>query len=237
MSKAKANERRAKLEEVQREHQTADRRRNLLFGGIGGVLALAIIGGSIAAVQQVEANKPENKALTAFGVPATEASCTEFLTTKSGDVNNHVPPVDGEGNPTVIKYATVPPSFGPHFDAPAPFERDFYTERDRPAMETLVHNLEHGYVVVWYDPDLPPAQADDLRGVVQKLRSQPETRKVIASAWDNSYGTLTDGAQIAMSHWGTKNGTRQLCGQVSGEAINAFVQAHPPTGSPEPFAA
>jgi hypothetical protein len=239
MSKAKANERREKLDAMRREQQAADRKRNLLFGGIGGVLALAIIGGSVFAVQRTEANKPENKELASFGVSAADAACTDVIEDKpkSEDINNHVPPVDAQGNVTVVSYETTPPSYGPHFGAPAPFEREFYTDRDRPAMEELVHNLEHGYVVVWYDPSLPAEQIDDLRGVVANLRANQETQKIIASAWDPAYGTFDDDAKVAMSHWGRENSARQLCGAVSGEVIGAFANEHPPTESPEPFGA
>lgn len=237
MSNAKSDDRRNRLDEVKRQQQAADRKRNLLFGGIGGIVALAIVGGSVFAVQRTEANKPENREIASFGVPAADASCEKVEKTKSSGVNNHVNPTQPDGKPTVVKYATVPPSFGPHYGAPAPFERGFYTERDRPAMEELVHNLEHGYVVVWYDPALSADDASDVEGIVTKLRTTPETQKVIASAWDDAYGALPDGTAIALSHWGVANGTRQLCGAVSGEAIQEFVVANPPSDSPEPFGA
>ena len=43
-----------------------------------------------------------------------------------------------------------PPDSGTHYAEPAPFTKHFYAEADRPAVGTLVHNLEHGYTVVWY---------------------------------------------------------------------------------------
>jgi hypothetical protein len=237
VSKKKADERREKLDQVRREQQAADRRRNLLFGGLGAGLAVLIIGGSLVAVQRTEAAKPENKELAAFGVSAADADCGDLLKESSSGQNDHVPPVDAQGQATVIDYTTVPPAFGPHLAAPAPFERAFYTDRDRPAMEALVHNLEHGYVVVWYDPELAEDQIEDLRGTVAKLRASEETRKVIASAWDPTYGAFPEDAAIGMSHWGVKEGVRQFCGAVSGEAIGAFAVEHPPTESPEPFGA
>jgi thymidylate synthase len=237
MSKSKANERREKLDQIRKEQKSADRQRNWLFAGVGGVAALAIVGGSIYAVQQVEANKPENQELSAFGVSASAASCTDNLATKSEGVNDHVPTLGEDGNPTVVKYSTVPPAFGPHYGAPAPFERGFYTARDKPAMEELVHNLEHGYKVVWYDDALPDDQKQDLEDIVTNLRGDADTQKIIASAWDPAYGELPDGKLVAMSHWGTKEGVRKLCGAVSGEAIGAFATDHPPTDSPEPFGA
>lgn len=234
MTKEKPADRRQRIEEIKREQQAADRRRNLLFGGIGGLIALVIVGGSVFAVQRTEAGKPENRAFESFGVSAADASCGEVLSTKSSGVNNHVQPTQPDGTKTVVDYTTVPPSFGPHFGNPAPFERGFYTDRDRPAMEELVHNLEHGYVVVWYDPAISGDDKSELEGTVAKLRSENATAKVIASPWDATYGKLPEGTTIAMSHWGVKEGSRQLCGAVSGEAINAFVIANPPTDSPEP---
>ena len=35
--------------------------------------------------------------------------------------------------------------------------RKFYTSDDRPAVATLVHNLEHGFTLLWYDETI----ADD----------------------------------------------------------------------------
>lgn len=237
MPKDKGADARRRVDEIKREQQAADRRRNLLFGGIGGLIALIIVGGSIVAVQRTEANKPENRALESFGVSAAEASCGEVLKTKSSGVNNHVQPTQTDGSKTVVDYTTVPPAFGPHYGTPAPFELGFYGERDRPDMEALVHNLEHGYVVVWYDPALSGEDLTAVEGTVLKLRTENATAKVIASPWDDSYGSLPDGTSIAMSHWGVKAGSRQLCAGVSGEAISAFVVAHPPSDSPEPNAA
>lgn len=237
MSKSKANDRREQLDKIRKEQQAADRKRTWLFGGIGAVAAVAIIGGSIVAVQQVEANKPENKALAAFGVAAADAACTDEQKTPSEGVNNHVPNVDEAGNKTVVEYTSVPPSFGAHYGAPAPFERGFYTDRDKPAMEELVHNLEHGYVVVWYDPALSDDQTQALEDTVSNLRGNADTQKIIASAWDPAYGELPDGKQVALSHWGTKEGVIKHCGSVSGEVIGQFAKDYPASDSPEPFGA
>ena len=38
--------------------------------------------------------------------------------------------------------------------------RKFYTEDDRPELEALVHNLEHGYTILWYDETIAD-DADD----------------------------------------------------------------------------
>jgi hypothetical protein len=46
-----------------------------------------------------------------------------------------------------VEYKTMPPTSGPHF--PDPTAPGFYTAR--PAFGYLVHSLEHGSVVIYYD--------------------------------------------------------------------------------------
>ena len=57
------------------------------------------------------------------------------------------------------------------------------------------------------------------------------------SAWDPSYGELPAGKKFALSHWSatlaadgtsvaTQAGHRQLCGDLSGEVVKAFIDKH-----------
>jgi hypothetical protein len=57
------------------------------------------------------------------------------------------------------------------------------------------------------------------------------------SRWDEAYGTFPEGKHVALSHWGAEQGHRQLCGQVSGEVVNRFIERFPASDSPEPNAA
>ena len=57
----------------------------------------------------------------------------------------HIP--DGQ---KALDYNSDPPTSGQHYDVPA--EAGFYNEA--PADETLVHNLEHGHVVIYYNCEL-----------------------------------------------------------------------------------
>jgi Protein of unknown function (DUF3105) len=57
-----------------------------------------------------------------------------------------------------FKYSSFPPTSGPHFGIPA-----VYNLYDEPVPEIrLVHNLEHGAVVVQYGPDVPPATVQQI---------------------------------------------------------------------------
>ncbi len=90
-----------------------------------------------------------------------------------------------------VEYKTMPPTSGPHF--PDPTAPGFYTQR--PAFGYLVHSLEHGSVVIYYNPaQLTPDVEKSLRAFVQ-ANSNPETGIVavpdadfanpfILTAWD-----------------------------------------------------
>ncbi|WP_436931408.1 DUF3105 domain-containing protein [Halosimplex halobium] len=63
---------------------------------------------------------------------------------------------------TDIDYERVPPTSGPHWGGSWE-SAGFYTEQ--PPLESLVHSLEHGAVVVYYDPaELTPEAEEHLRG-------------------------------------------------------------------------
>jgi len=90
---------------------------------------------------------------------------------------------------TLIAYKTDPPTSGAHYNTPtAP---GFYTE-PQPA-GAVVHGLEHGHIVIYYDPSNTAAEvvetlkgyAETYRGtwdgVVVLPREQPE--EVVLTAW------------------------------------------------------
>ena len=56
--------------------------------------------------------------------------------------------------------------------APAPFNRKFYTDKDRPELEALVHNLEHGYTILWYDDTIAddPDELNVIDAIADKFR-------------------------------------------------------------------
>jgi len=93
----------------------------------------------------------------------TEAGDTERL----ADVEQF----PDEGNKHVesgtdIEYERTPPLSGPHYDTPT--AAGFYAER-QPA-GNLVHALEHGAVVVYYDPNALSGAAGDDDSAEESLR-------------------------------------------------------------------
>jgi hypothetical protein len=225
--------RRQRIEEMRAEQRRADRKRTALIVGTAGVLAVALVVGVVFAIQYQNAHDPKTKPIASFGVPAADAGCSPEVTKASTASQVHVGPGTNTPNETFVKYETVPPMFGPHFVTPAPFGTTFYTTRDRPKVETLVHNLEHGYTVVWYDSTITGDQLDQLKGLSERIPAAG-TPKFIVSAWDTAHGTFPAGKHVAFSHWGQKSGYMQLCAKVSGEAVQTFVDRHPYVDSPEP---
>ena len=188
--------------------------------------------------------------LASIGAPA---SVCDKITTKKADGNQqHVP------TGTQVTYSTAPPAFGSHWNeqgvAPAPFNRKFYTEKDRPELEALVHNLEHGYTILWYDQSIADDgdQLNVIDGIANKFRADSNNLrfKFIAAPWtaqdEKESGKFPDGMHIAISHWSAGGsgetdvakqvGVFQYCGQPSGAALKAFMLKYPYTDSPEPDA-
>jgi hypothetical protein len=239
--KQTSQDRKARIAEMQKQEKARENRVRLIIVA-GCVAILLVLGAAIGyAVYDGRRNQPE-VAISAIGVPASAASCDPVTKDKTTGNGEHVDPAAAPH----VKYSTVPPTSGGHYSQPEVSDRRFFTAADRPKMERLVHNLEHGYTVLWYDQkagEAKKAQLEELAQVANKTESASD--KFIVSAWDTTYGELPAGKKFALSHWSAKPGTeqtaevnqegnRQLCGDLSGEVVKAFIDAHPRTASPEP---
>jgi len=79
-------------------------------------------------------------------------------------------------------YSSVPPTSGCHMDTPA--EWGVYPSAQDPVQ--LIHNLEHGGIVIWYQAD--QVTADQIAALETYTRSWNGTEryKVIVSPWSGS---------------------------------------------------
>ena len=231
MAKTAEKDRKARVEQMRKQQEAAERRRTLLVVGAAVVAVLVLTGVVFKVVRDAQAEKDP----ASVGVPAAAASCDPVTNDPVQGTGVHVGPQTDQPTVTKVAYKTVPPTSGEHFVSPEYPARAFHTKDDRPAMETLVHNLEHGYTVAWYTSATPQAQVVQLKKLSDLARQMPQTSgKFIVSAWDDAYGTFPAGKTIGVSHWGAKNGHRLLCGSVSGAAIKSFVTSYPSTDAPEP---
>lgn len=246
MAKSSKNRtRRETVEQLRREAQRAERKRTLLVVAACGAVALLIVG--LAGWTLYKNSREEARAagqdLTELGVPAGAAGCSPVARASASGSGRHLP--DG----TPIRYDQAPPAYGSHYGPTAPFGRTFYSPDDRPLLGNLVHNLEHGYTILWYDETL----ADDstatatLEAMGEKAAAERDTggKFIVAPYTSDDPGSFPEGKHLALTHWSAtfqngqlvdQEGVTQYCAQLSGEVVADFIAANPYTSSPEPNA-
>lgn len=237
-SRNSSRERKRLIEQMQQSQARADRRRTIFVVAAAIVVGLAIV--AYPAVRLVQDSRDRNASTAELGVAADAAGCDAVVEDKTQGNLDHKP--DG----TPLTYAVSPPSSGPHYQVPASFERKFYTASDRPAMGNLVHNLEHGYTILWYSEKVA-ADSDKLRTVEKIAKSYSSSDlsgKFVAAPHQAKDGgpAWPAGKDFALSHWGggppeAQKGYRQYCADISGAAVKQFTDKYPATDAPEPNAA
>jgi Protein of unknown function (DUF3105) len=137
--------RRVQAPRQRRAEAPEGRNRRLLLIGAGLVAVAAIAAGAVAAWVLLGGGSSADAALR-------DAGCTVEKQPAQNAV--HVQELE-EG----FEYNTFPPTTGPHFEIPATW--DVYTE---PVEQfRLVHNLEHGGIVVQYGEDVPESAVTEIR--------------------------------------------------------------------------
>ncbi len=211
----KSAERNARLDTLRREQRRQERRRSLLIYGTGGLVAVAVLAGIIVYALVANQAKDESHSVghvTAASAAATAAGCTGVVNDASHG-RSHVAanqPVD---------YDVAPPSSGNHDASPLPDVYRFYERIPNLRIERAVHNLEHGFVIGWYDPKLPDDQ-------VAALRTAAETagNRFIAVPWER--GEFPEGKHFVLTAWDRT----QRCAGVSDAAIKEFVATYADPG-------
>ena len=242
MAKPKKNEdRRARIEAMRREAQRAERRRTMAIIGVCAVLAIAIIAGTgyylLTQEDSVAAGAVDGGSVGGSG-PA--AGCDNIvLRTAEGSAEHVDPPVD---------YPHAPPAFGPHTGEAADPAVKFYTAADRPLVENLVHNLEHGYTILWYDETIAddPDALSEVEAIAQPFAglTGPDG-KFIAAPWTSEDGdAFPEGKHVALTHWSADGeaasdqgqGDWLYCEEPSADVVNDFMAKFPPLDALEPGA-
>jgi len=246
VAKQQKTSRREVVDQIRSQQKRADKRQGAIIVGVCVLVALLIVG--VAAYRPIkdwwDLREYNDLGLDKIGAPASV--CQDVETKKASGTQEHVQPG------TDVEYEEAPPAFGKHEVYPDDMERKLYTEDDRPRVEKLVHNLEHGYTILWYDSTIADDtdQMTQLRAIASKLQGTDNFRKKFkAVPWEESDGkALPDGQHIAFTHWskGGKDadaqdaskqvGVWQYCSAVSGEALFDFMKKYPYLDSPEPLA-
>lgn len=216
-------DRRARLEELRRQQKAAERRKNFLFIGSAITVAVILIAAAIIpAYLHDQANKRKTKAGYQASPSAAEkaAGClgvhndplspaaqhvltpVDYTKEKFGDTHGGTPP--------------IPPTGGKHNPSTLSDTNRFYPLAQKPRPERALHNLEHGYVVAWYDSKLPADQVAHL----QLLAGQGNLNHLLVVGWWQ--GDLPAGKHLVLTSWGRTD----RCATVSDTVVNAFYKAH-----------
>lgn len=235
--KSERDSRRAIAEQMRKDQARKERQRSLLILGACVVVVLGLL--AAAVIPYVKNVREENKAagtpLAELGVTASAADCDPVQKKKATGSGDHIDPG------TRIPYTDAPPSSGPHWGnyLQGSEIRSFYSTEDRPEVERLVHSLEHGHTILWYDNTVK--KGTDAYKDIQAISGKfDEGDKFMAAPWESSDGkSFPSGKHVALTHWtGPKDqeGITQYCGAPSGAVLKTFMADFPANNAPEPDA-
>ena len=231
-NKRASKDRKARLAEIQKQQKASERRVRMIV-----IAACVVLLAGIAGVVVYALNDARSKQLPNLGVTVAAAHCDPVTNDASTCSGEHIGPGTNQPDKTSATYDTVPPSHGQHFAQPDISGRDFYSATDRPPLETLVHNLEHGYTILWYD-GTKVKDTGLLKEIADKANKLPEASgKFKAVEWDPSRGAFPQGKPYVLSHWAKEAGHRQQCGDLSGQVVVDFVKKYQKDDTQEPGAA
>jgi hypothetical protein len=160
-----------------RENQKKKQARNRIFIIGASILALIIV---VVVILVSANNSPVSAGLMGdpVGIPSRD----------------HVP------NDTVPgPYLSNPPAGGAHYDTNFPAK--FYQEADLASLPKnpqgyLVHSLEHGYVIFWYNCQAANTDCGTLKQTIKKVMDDMGDTKLIAFPWTDM------DVPLAMTSWG-----------------------------------
>lgn len=188
--KLQAKQERRIAEERRRAAQRrAARRGNLTTVAIALVIVVVVVGIIVMDRRATEAP---------VGGAAAAANCTD-IETHEPQGREHVQPG------TAVDYETTPPTSGPHH--PSPADPGFYSQAV--PEEALVHNLEHGQIVIWYDPQAPAEVREQIESLVEQ-----EPVATLAAPYD----ALPDPYSLALTAWGAS----QMCEAIAQDSVDEF---------------
>lgn len=214
-----AAQRQAQLEQMRQQARRAERKRMLLIYGLAG-LVLVGIGVAIAVAVLGKSSSAADARKVGYVATVTDAAKAAGCLGVTNEAQ-----VSREHSSGNVTYQQEPPTSGAHDADPLPARTRFYPRASAPPPERAVHNLEHGYVVGWYDSQLPGQQVAALEAAASQAGE-----RFIAVPWTRS--VLPDGRHFVLTAWDRT----QPCTTVSQTVIDGFVKtyADPTTGEDWP---
>lgn len=184
------------------EAAAAERRKRIMGLGAAGVLVavalIAIVAVVLASGGGDGGGGGSNSARAAEptddfpkgSIPAAEATDLDAAAKAAGCKVEEFPDDGAKHVSGPVEYKTNPPTSGSHNELPA--ADGAYIKS--PPMENLVHELEHGRVIFWYQPNASPQLKGQLKALFDEdnyhMVLSPNDRKmkpqIAASSWTRS---------------------------------------------------
>jgi hypothetical protein len=219
-------DRRQRIEELRKQQRASERRKNFMYAGAGIIVAIGLI---LAAVipayyhdkHQKQKAKQATKVLQLKPTAAeTSAGCTgvhqDPVSPAAQHVTSAIDYTKSKYGDTEGGTAAIPPSGGEHNPISLGDSVRFYPLSEKPRAERAVHNLEHGYIVIWYDSKLPKLEVTKL----QTMAQNPALSRLLVVGWYP--GDLPDNKHVVLTSWGRT----ERCGTVSQSVVNKFYADH-----------
>lgn len=201
----------AKRAEQQRRLARA-RRNRLIVLGVVAVVVLAALGVVIQSRLAAQREREEN--IAAAQARLAGLGCTEITEMEDLGGGHLTDAQQLAASPPEAIYPDRPASSGLHLGAVA-MSGVYDKQIDE---RLLVHNLEHGYVNVYYDADAPPEQVEDLKAFAGEQIDGDRPEMVVAPYAEAMQGD----ANFAFVAWNF----RQLCRDFDTDVLRSFLDQH-----------
>lgn len=206
------NDRRRLIEEQRKKIKRQERRNTVLTIVISSIIGIGLIGSAV----YFGSRDKRDVALRSVGFAAEAAGCDAAAEEPLGkDAENDAAKHTAQ-NGDRVEYPVAPPSSGRHNPTPLPVgAKKFYSRTDNPPPERAVHNLEHGYVVVWYDNKVNDEQLQRLEDAAAAADG-----KFLIVPWTRN--DFPNEKHVVVTSWTQK----QSCSDVSGSVFQDFMDKY-----------
>jgi hypothetical protein len=185
---------RAERERKAQEAASAERRKRMVGFAVAGVLVAAAVIAIVVVIASSGggggggAASPDSADFPKGAIPKETATNLESAA-KAANCKVQQFPIEGRNHVSGhVDYKTNPPTSGNHNEIPA--ADGAYSEA--PPMENLVHELEHGRVILWFQPNATA----QLKGQMKALFDEDDFHMVLAPNMRKMP------SQVAASAWG-----------------------------------
>jgi hypothetical protein len=199
--------------------------RNALISGVvvGGLIVAAVL--VFFLTRGSSSNQPANDTIAAPTAQMAAAKCTLRSVPPLPPTHGDVPSAFHQDSPTLtskVKWSTDPPSAGGHYQSPAIW--NFYTDPVNPRQ--VVHNEEHGGLIIWWGDKVSAATVAKLRAFYSddplSILGTPYPtlgNKIALTAWTGNPATYYVKGDYGIGHIA-------ICPGYDATAFKAFRDAY-----------